>query len=175
MLRAGARIFLGWGSSDDRLLTPEPDETPPRRDAGVGLLTAVCAVTLALGLVASIVPGLVERTELGATRFVDGIAYGLRVLHGTAGPAAARPPFALSPADRASLLYALAALAIALATAAFGLWHERLPKDVRGGAAALLGPPVAAIRAAHSGVVGDYLLWMVAGTSAIGLVWATWR
>ncbi|HEY7396980.1 MAG TPA: complex I subunit 5 family protein, partial [Gaiellaceae bacterium] len=133
MLRAGARIFLGWGSGDDRLLTPEPDETPPRRDAGVGLLTAVCAVTLALGLVASIVPGLVERTELGATRFVDGIAYGLRVLHGTAGPAAARPPFALSPADRASLLYALAALAIALATAAFGLWHERLPKDVRGG------------------------------------------
>ena len=35
-----------------------------------------------------------------------------------------------------------------------------------------IGPPVDAIRAAHSGVVGDYLLWIVAGTALIGGIWA---
>jgi hypothetical protein len=35
-----------------------------------------------------------------------------------------------------------------------------------------IGRPVEAVRAAHSGIVGDYLLWIVAGTVAIGGVWA---
>lgn len=30
MLRAGARIFCGWGAAEDELLSPEPDETRRR-------------------------------------------------------------------------------------------------------------------------------------------------
>ena len=73
--------------------------------------------------------------------------------------------------SEAAIADGLGAAAIALAVAAFGLWRDRLPALVRrlGGP---FGPPVEVLRAAHSGIVGDYLVWIVAGTALIGAVWA---
>ena len=36
----------------------------------------------------------------------------------------------------------------------------------------MLAPPLHALKAAHSGIIGDYLLWIVLGTTVIGGVWA---
>jgi hypothetical protein len=72
----------------------------------------------------------------------------------------------------ASLAYSAAALLLALATAAFGLWRDRLPDGVRGLGWRIADPLLRPFRAAHSGIVGDYLLWIVAGTAAVGAVWA---
>src|SRR5439155_17819688 len=41
LLRAGARVFLGWGSDVDPLLSPEKDAAPPRPQAVLGVLVAV--------------------------------------------------------------------------------------------------------------------------------------
>jgi multicomponent Na+:H+ antiporter subunit D len=173
MLRAGARIFLGWGTAQDDTLTPEPDEEAPEHEVNVKVLVAVAGLAIVLGLAASVVPGIEGRTELAAERFADTSAYRAVVLHGAAhGDAAAHLPFSLLAVDAASALYGTLALAVAAATAAFGLWHRRLPRGVLTAGARTLGPPVTAVRVAHSGIVGDYLLWLSAGSAVVAAVWA---
>ncbi|HKV69075.1 MAG TPA: proton-conducting transporter membrane subunit [Gaiellales bacterium] len=173
MLRAGARIFLGWGAKEDDLLSPEPDEQALEHDASVGLMAAVAGVVIVIGLAASLVPGLETRTLVAAERFADTSAYRAAVLHGAAhGDAAAHLSFSLLRIDTASALYGLAALLIAAATAALGLWHRRLPEASRRLGSRLLWPPVTVVRNAHSGIVGDYLLWLSAGATAVAAVWA---
>jgi hypothetical protein len=35
-----------------------------------------------------------------------------------------------------------------------------------------LGPPVEGLRGIHTGVIGDYIMWVTVGTAVIGGVWA---
>jgi len=166
ILRAGLRVFLGWGQTEDDLLTRQPEEEPERSHGGIPLLTAVTAVVLVAGLAASVVPGLAQRAEYGAERFRDRAGYAERVLHGAPMKRTeARLPFAVAHTGIASLLYGLGGVAIALATAAFGLWRGRLGDRV-------LGPPFAVLRAGHTGVIGDYVTWIVLGAAFVGGVWA---
>ena len=56
--------------------------------------------------------------------------------------------------------------------AAAALWYRRLPRGTLAAAGRVLAPPGRALHAIHSGIVGDYLLWLCAGTVVIGGVWA---
>jgi hypothetical protein len=94
------------------------------------------------------------------------------VLHGRPAPSAPRPPFAVENAPAPSWGYGLGSLVIALGGAAFGLWRRRLPGLVRDAAGRWVVPPLDVLKAAHSGIVGDYLLWAAAGTVILGGVWA---
>jgi multicomponent Na+:H+ antiporter subunit D len=171
MLRAGARIFLGWGAPEDALLTEEPDESPTERTASVPLMAAVSTVAIVLGLAVSVAPGLGLRTLQAGERFVDRAGYAAQVLHDAPPAPQPRPSFALLPVDEWAVLYSLGGLAIALAAAAFGLWHGRLPRVALRFGSRTLGPPVELMRSAHSGIVGDYLLWLCAGTAVLAVVW----
>ncbi|HEU0193544.1 MAG TPA: proton-conducting transporter membrane subunit [Gaiellales bacterium] len=173
MLRAGARVFCGWGAAEDELLSPEPDEDPPARGVATAPLVAVSAVATGLGLLASIVPGLEQAFEAAARTFVDQSTYVAAVLQGTPTPVVSGASPAIATPTLAGVAYGLGALALALMTAAFGLWHKRLPGAVRRAGGRLLGPPLLVLRAAHSGIIGDYLLWLAAGTVVLGGVWAT--
>jgi multicomponent Na+:H+ antiporter subunit D len=164
ILRAAARVFLGWGGRDDVLLTRQPDEEPPENRSRRSLLLGVTTVMLAVGLVISVVPGLGQRAEYGAERFRERAAYAERVLHGQPMKETARLPFVVEPANGASIGYGFGAGAIALAAAAFGLWRRRL--------IAACPRPVTVFKELHSGVVGDYVMWIVLGTAVIGGVWA---
>jgi len=172
LLRAGARVFLGWGPSEDPLLAPQPPEDPPEKDADFRIMAAVATVAIALGLVASVAPGLQQRTEAGAERFRNHVAYAQDVLHGK--PEHVRPqlPFSVEPATAESWGYGIGGLVLALVGAGAGLWWQRLPEASHRLAVAILGPPAAVLKGAHSGIVGEYLLWIVAGTSILGGVFA---
>lgn len=172
LLRAGARVFLGWGPKDDELLTREPPETPSEQTAFAPLMAAVAAVAIALGLVASVIPGLERRSEAAADRFRDRHAYVQHVLHGRRARPSPRLPYTVSNAPASSWGYGLGSLVVAVAGAAFGLWRRRIPIAARAVADRWLGPPVDWLKAAHSGIVGDYLLWIAAGTAVLGGVWA---
>lgn len=167
LLRAGARVFLGWGPEEDPLLSPNPPEEPPERTATVPLMFAVAAVCIVIGLGLSAVPGLQQRTEAGAERFVDRGAYVASVLHGERKP---QPPLPvkLEPPTRSGVAYALGATVLAVALAAAGLWYRRLPRVAVRAVTVVLWPPVHLVRAAHSGIVGDMVLWIAAGTVLIG-------
>jgi multicomponent Na+:H+ antiporter subunit D len=172
ILRSGARVFLGWGPQRDALLTQQDKEDPPSTEKMRSLLLVVTAVMLVLGLAVSLVPGLAQRAEAGANRFRDRAAYAQQVLHGKPMPATPRLPFALEPTTAESVLYGVGALVVSVGSAAFGLWRRRLPHAARATGARLLGPPVHVLRAAHSGIIGDYVMWIVVGTALIGGVWA---
>jgi multicomponent Na+:H+ antiporter subunit D len=172
LLRAGARVFLGWGPAEDDLLTREPPETPSEQTAPVPQMVAVSVVTIALGLVASVVPGLQQRSERAAETFRNRPAYVQRVLHAAKPKPEARLAFAVENAPGASWGYGFGALAIAFGGASVGLWRRRLPLSPRKAVDRWIGPPVALLKAAHSGIVGDYLLWIAAGTTILGGVWA---
>jgi multicomponent Na+:H+ antiporter subunit D len=172
ILRAGARVFLGWGPASDPLLSPEPAESPPERSASMPALLAVTAALLVLGLVVSAAPGLGQRVEQAAGRARDRIAYVDRVLRGRELPAPARPPVAVESTTTDSVLYGIGGTAIAVGLGLAGLYYRRLPELVLGPLRSVLGPPLAALRLAHSGVVGDYVAWITVGTAVVGGVWA---
>lgn len=163
ILRAGARIFLGWGAPDDELLTQQPPEEPAGTGGHTGAMLAITAVLIGLGLVVSVVPGLGQRAERGAEMFRDRAQYAKSVLHGASPKPRERPPFVVTPTGTGSVLYGLGAGALAVAFAAFGLWHRRVR---------WLERPFGALKVVHTGVVGDYVMWLTVGTALLGGIWA---
>jgi multicomponent Na+:H+ antiporter subunit D len=171
LLRAGGRIFLGWGVDDDPLLGRAMDEEPPTTEVVRPLLVSASAVAAALGVVVSLVPGLAERAEYGADRFRGRVGYVRRVLHGEP----LHPPPLLHTGVHVltteTLLYAVTATLAAVAVAAVALHRPRLPRTVGFLAERTVAPPVALLKSLHSGVVGDYVTWVVVGTAVVGGVW----
>ncbi|HEX3454424.1 MAG TPA: complex I subunit 5 family protein [Gaiellaceae bacterium] len=164
LLRAGARIFLGWGDRDDELLGEAVEEDPLERNVVRPLLVAIAVVAVAAGVAISVVPGLGQRAEYAADRFRDTSGYAARVLHGREMPAPPSLPVSIHGTSPESLLYGVSATVVAVALALAGLYRPRLPSA--------LAPPVRVLHALHSGVVGDYVTWVVVGTAVTGGVWA---
>ena len=171
ILRAVGRIFFAVGTPDDPLLSEEPPEELPETRANQPLMITVTGVLVALGLVASLVPGLQDRSEAAAARFRDRHAYVERVL-GRKRIAYEVPSAVLHAAKPKSVLYGAGAGALMLIGAALGLYRRRLPGRVRSGAGRVLDPPVAVLKAVHSGLVADYVVWMTVGTALVGGIWA---
>jgi multicomponent Na+:H+ antiporter subunit D len=172
LLRAGARIFLGWGEADDPLLGMTIEEDPLERDVLRPLLVAVAVAAVALGIAISVVPGLGQRAEYAAARFQDRSGYAARILRGRPFPAPPSLPVTIRHTSPESLLYGGGATVFAFALALAGLYRRRLPRMVSGVAGRLLAPPVQVLREFHSGVVGDYVAWITVGTAVVGGVWA---
>jgi multicomponent Na+:H+ antiporter subunit D len=164
ILRAGARVFLGWGPKEDPLLSPEPSESAPEREAPLSALLSVTAVMLALGLLVSVAPGLGQRVEQAAARARDRGAYVARVLGGHELPAPARPPVAIESTSTDSGLNGAGGTLIAVGLALLGLYRRRMP--------AALGAPFRVLQTAHSGLIGDYVAWITVGTAVVGGLWA---
>ena len=164
LLRAGARIFLGFGRATAEFLSPDVREDPPDRGANLPLLGGTTAVLAIAGLVVSVVPGLGPRVDEGAARFLDRRSYAEHVLHG--GPFGFKHdlPFAIEHTSLESVIYAVVATLLALAIAAVGL---RPPRSL-----SIVEPALAGLKRLHSGVVGDYVVWLTVGTAVVGGVWA---
>ena len=169
LLRAGARVFFGWGAAEDALLSPKVSEKPlaARQQVRVLPLVAATAALIVLGLAVSLVPGLAQRAEYGADRFRARVEYASRVLHGIPMKATAQLPFTVVHTSLESLLYGVGASLLAVALAAYGLLGRRRRFRLRP-----LEPAVMMLHRAHSGIVGDYVMWVVFGTALLGGVWA---
>lgn len=175
VLRAGARVFLGWGPrGSNRFASETVGAAEARHDeesADVKLapgtpwqLWLPPAALLALGLGLGLVPGLAGDAQSAAARFVDQGGYIGNVLFGrrlALGPVRAVPP------STASVAYGLASSAGAVLVAAAGLWRQRLPGAVRR-AGRSLAPAVHGLRRLQSGHVGDYAMWLTLGLAVLG-------
>jgi multicomponent Na+:H+ antiporter subunit D len=171
IVRSGARVFLGWGAREDWLLTEQPPEEPEPRRAHLGLMLGVTAALVLLGLVVSVVPGLSQRAEYGAERFRDRAAYAERLLHDVPMQTK-RVPYAIQPTTGESVAYGIGAGVLTLLFAAFGLWRDRLPRGWRLTGGKVVAQPLAVFKGVHSGVIGDYVMWITLGTALLGGVWA---
>jgi len=172
LLRAGARIFLGWGDEDDPLLGEALEEDPLERAVLRPLLIGVAIVAVALGIAVSVVPGLGQRAEYAADRFRDTGGYAARVLHGREMAPPESLPISVRHTSLESVLFGGGATVLALGLAFVCLYRRRLPQAVSTAAARVLAPPIHVLRELHSGVVGDYVTWVAVGTAVTGGVWA---
>jgi multicomponent Na+:H+ antiporter subunit D len=172
LLRAGARIFLGWGDAEDALLGRAIEEDPVERDVLRPLLVGVALVAVVLGVAISIVPGLGQRAEYAAERFRDTSGYAATVLQGRAVTPPASLPVSIRHTSLGSILAATGATIFALGLALVGLYRSRLPHGVSRAAGRTLAPPIRVLHALHSGVVGDYVTWVAVGTVVTGGIWA---
>ena len=130
LLRAGARIFLGWGDADDPLLGKAMEEDPLERDV---LRPLLVGVALDGGR-----PRLGDQRRARARaarrvrgdRFRDTSGYAARVLHGRAcrRRRACRSRSSTRLSSRSST--AMGATILALGLALVGLYRRRLPRSV---------------------------------------------
>jgi multicomponent Na+:H+ antiporter subunit D len=174
VLRAGLRVFAGWGppvpgwsptasgSSADRRTRARTNATMLLPAAGL-LLTA-----LALG----VVPGLTERAQAAAVRFASPAGYASAVL-GLVPPGRMEGPLLVRPETHLSgaVPPALLTVALAVTLAAVPLRRGHAPGR-RGVALRGLLRATLALRRLHSGQVGDSITWLVVGTASLGALFA---
>jgi multicomponent Na+:H+ antiporter subunit D len=172
ILRAAARVFWGIGPHTDPAIVdaPAPAEVDPELDYPhdrVPLTMTLTALCLAAGgLVVGWVPSLRDAVAEAAARFADRAGYAAAVLHG-GGP---RSVHAESPPP------GLLDVGLGLLTAAGAIWLAYLtlapakPRLHRVGVAA--GAAIARLRLLHTGYVGDYVTWLVAGAAVLGGLFA---
>lgn len=114
---------------------------------------------------AGLIPDLSVRFEPAADLFLDRSAYADLVLRGVTPHEVPLPPGA--PLHKGAVIGAFTALA-AVAAAAMGLWHTKLPSSIKGIITKSFGPPFGGLRALHSGRVGDYVAWLTVGVAVLG-------
>src|SRR6185437_15296903 len=181
VLRVALGVFYGLGDppGEDPRMAAEANEETGETESGrqrtpLTMVVPLCVLT-ALGVasgIAALLPRFASALESAAARFQDQQAYAALVLKGqlTATPV---PPYPQVPPDvtAASVITALCSVAGALALALVALYWRHLPVLRRGyePGRGLRGP----IQAFQSGVINDYITWLVAGIAALGGVLAT--
>jgi multicomponent Na+:H+ antiporter subunit D len=180
VLRFAGGVFYGLGDppTEDPRMAAEANEETGETESGrqrtpLTMLAPPC-VLVVLGLAAGIagmIPRFAAAVEGAALRFEDQPAYMSLVLNGvrTAHPVALYPA-APTDVSAASVITALCSVAGAVLLALAALYWRRLPVLRRGyePGAGLTG----LTRAFQSGVVNDYVTWLVAGVAALGGVLA---
>jgi multicomponent Na+:H+ antiporter subunit D len=172
ILRATARVFAGVGPREDPAIVdgPAPDEVDPEfrftHERVPRTMTVPGLALAAGGLGIGLVPGLRATFEQGSQPFVDRAGYAATVLHGEVvreGGAASLAP------GLSDVLVGLATAAAACGLAYLSLAPAR-PGLHRLGLAT--GRAIEWLRPLHSGYVGDYVTWLVAGAAVLGGVFA---
>jgi multicomponent Na+:H+ antiporter subunit D len=172
LLRATARIFLGWGAAHDPSLTSQPAE-PGAVQKTSGRHHPVWVLGVPIGLVVAgiglfFLPMLAGHAIKAASDLQDHVSQAHLVLQGIAPPPHPPPRYTVSWRGWA---YSAASFAGALLVAAVGLWWQRLPDKLRQPLWTGAKPVITGIKAVHSGSVGDYAAWLVVGAAALALVW----
>ncbi len=173
VLRVAGGVFYGLGdppTEDPQMAIEASEETGETIQARgrTPLSMIVPAAALAVtGLVIGLLPGLGPAVQAAAMRFQDQPAYNATVLSGArvARLAALFPPgpTGITAADLAT---GLGSVAGALVLAFVALYWQRLPL-LRCGfepGTGLVGP----IRRFQSGIVSDYVTWIVMGVVCVG-------
>ena len=173
VLRVAGGVFYGLGDppSEDPQMTVEASEETSETDEAkqrTPLSMIVPAVALvAAGLTVGLLPGIGPAVQAAAVRLEDQAAYNATVLSGAhvAHPSALFPlgPTGITAAD---LAIGLGSATGALLLAFLALYWQRLPLLRRG-----LEPGtglVRTIRRFQSGMVNDYVTWIVIGVACVG-------
>jgi multicomponent Na+:H+ antiporter subunit D len=173
VLRVAGGVFYGLGDppSEDPQMARESSEETSETDEGKQRtpLTMIIppAVLVAAAAVIGLMPGLGSVVEAAAVRFQDQHAYNATVLHG-ASVAHVTAPYPAGPAGVTvtDLVIGLGTAAGAVILAFAALYWRRLPLLRRGfePGTALVRP----LRRFQSGVVNDYVTWIVIGVACLG-------
>ncbi|MBB2502548.1 complex I subunit 5 family protein [Amycolatopsis echigonensis] len=169
VLRAGLRVYFGVGRppADDSADTTtgsgeEPETERPIERTPIPMLAAI-VVLLGFALAAGIVPWIRDVAAAAGTQAVDRAGYLHDVLPTL--PTSLPPTGSELTWTGPGLLSAAVTAVLTLGAAALALWsRHRTPKPVH--------EALTVLHRAHSGQVGDYVAWLLAGVAVLaGLVW----
>jgi multicomponent Na+:H+ antiporter subunit D len=173
VLRVAGGVFYGLGDPPSETLemaresSEETSETNQGKQRTPLSMIVPPTVLAAVAAVLSFLPRLGPAVEAAAIRFQDQAGYNAAVLSGTP----LSHPAALLPAEHAGVtaadvLTGLASAAGAVLLAYLALYWRRLPLLRRGfePGTGLVRP----IRRFQSGVVNDYITWIVVGVACLG-------
>jgi multicomponent Na+:H+ antiporter subunit D len=177
VLRVAGGVFYGLGdppSEDPEMAKGASEETSETESDKQRTPLTMIIPTAALTLVAAVIallPGLGSAIQAAAVRFQDQTAYNATVLSGAhvAHPAALFPPESAGIAVSDVVTGVVSAVA-GLILAFLALYWRRLPLLRRGfePGTGLTGP----IQRLQSGIVNDYVTWIVVGFACLGGVLA---
>ncbi len=168
VLRATARIFLGWGpvregTSRGAPHIPMESETQGGKE-GVPVAMWIAAIALISGAICVSLSGEFRHgIEIAAYRFQQSSGYTSAVLEGRSGPLP-NAPFVASPASWTILVSMAGAILVALA-ALMPAWMGR-PLAWKTGHG--LHEAMRPLRRLQSGHVGDYTAWLTFGLALYG-------
>jgi len=169
VLRLAGSAFLGLGErgtapTTTRVEEEAEEEGGPHRTPGVMFVPTALLIMAALAL--GVMPGVAEAVQGAADRFMDGPAYASTVIRGAASPAlVAAPNYS---AATSAYVYSVISLLGAVAVAAIGLFGHRVRTGALRAASTAGTRALSPIRSAHSGHIGDYVAWLVAGVALLG-------
>ena len=174
LLRAGARVFFGWGpvfatGAHPREPLTEELELTGSRGRVPGVMFASAGGLIVAGLLLSALPGIVTEAQRGAHAFADRAAYAAAVLGRPIPPA--EPIHYVSPGAIAAILGVLTVVgAIGLTAVLLERLRLpfRLPRALQRGAETSFER----LRRQHSGQIGDYVAWATVGFALLGGLFA---
>jgi multicomponent Na+:H+ antiporter subunit D len=175
VLRAGLRVFLGAGPAPRRSHTDaetsgegeEPELRDPHRPVP-RTMTAVPAVLLAGCLCVGAIPAVGTAVAAGAAAFTDRAGYLASVL-GLPAPAAPAVPDTAWTAS--GVLLGLLSTGLALALCGAAVWapasRRAAVRSARAVTERVERRAVMPLRRLHSGLLGDYVMWLTAGVAVL--------
>jgi multicomponent Na+:H+ antiporter subunit D len=156
VLRSAGRIFLGLGPG--RPVAERRSEDEVERPSPIShVMTVPAVVLLVIAAMVGPLPSFHEAAAEYSLRMQDSASYARRVLEGTATPAVSVQAHNTSIA---AVAQSAGVTAAALLVAWFSL-TRRFPQGHR-----IMRP----LRSLHSGIVGDYVMWIVVGVVILGMM-----
>jgi multicomponent Na+:H+ antiporter subunit D len=128
-------------------------------------MLAPVVVLLACGLTLGLLPGLATLAHDAAHQLLDPAGYAAAALDGVR---AVPPPTQAESWTVSGLVLGLVSVLLALIVAAAGLYADRFPRLFRRVADVVM-LPFHAVRTAHSGHLGDYVVWLLLGMTLLTL------
>lgn len=172
VFRVAGHVFLGRGPRDDSATQGAKDikehrETEGGNSEGIPPTMFVPALLLVLLAIAvGVIPHLHRQMRVAAVTMTDHGAYVARVLNGAHLPEAQLGEGSTSWTG--SLARSLGATAAAILLALFALSGKWSRRKTRPHVVPLRGP-LFALRAIHTGHVGDYVAFLTFGVAAVGI------
>jgi len=153
VLRATGRIFLNLGPDPGQEAEAPSQKDQEKADRPVWLMLAPCLLLLLL----AVLP--VDGTKLIVARMA-----GLLASPASAGGA--------PPLPAASLVLPCLSVGLAIIIALLALFQERLPRLLVGAMGRGTKSIFRGLNALHSGLVGDYVVWIVIGLATFSIAFA---
>jgi multicomponent Na+:H+ antiporter subunit D len=174
ILRFTGRAIFHWGPRTEEFSEPgskiqeRPDTIAGHRHTPAAMFVPAAAL-IVLGLLAGLAPRLTGAAEAAAIHVEDRVAYAQRVLD----MLAPYPPVVGDqPALPGDVLRGIATVLAAVALAAVTLGSRRIRRAA--GRSDWLRASVKGLRDLHSGIVPDYVTWLLAGVAVFGGAAVVW-
>ena len=173
VVRARLRVWFGVGPRPEREHVEGTTEGTEERDVPQTIekvplsMSLPIAALFAVGLVVGVVPAAADAVGRAAAQFVDAGAYASQALALAGAPAA--PPAGDVSWTATGVVLALVSTVGAVGLALAAIYQARLPAPLTwlGGR---VRPALMAVRRLHSGHIGDYAAWFVAGLAGLAAI-----